>query len=87
MPYCGFILIRQNISIGIQLNLSIPTEMGYMQPFVEKENSAKLQNCAILTYVRSFLAYMTYIINILVVKVRRIIKYFAFIMEKFQRSL
>ena len=66
---------RRNISIGISLNFSIPTEMGYIQPLVENENSAKLQNCVILTYVRSFLAYMTYITNLLVVKVRRIIKF------------
>ena len=38
-------------------------EMGYIQPLVENENSAKLQNCVILTYVRSFLDYD--IINIL----------------------
>ena len=42
---CG----RRNISIGIPLNLSIPTEMGYIEPLVENENSAKLQNCVILT--------------------------------------
>ena len=54
---------RRNISIGIPLNLSIPTEMGYIQPLVENENSAKLQNCVILTYVRSFLAYTMYDIN------------------------
>ena len=47
------------MSIGIPLNLSIPTEMGYIQPLVENENSAKLQSCVILTYVRYFLAYMT----------------------------
>ena len=51
--------IRQNISIGIPLNLSIPTEMGYIQSLVENENSAKLQNCDILFYVTAFLAYMT----------------------------
>ena len=53
---------RRNISIGILLNLSIPTETRYIQPFVmfvENENSAKLQKYVILTYVRSFLAYMT----------------------------
>ena len=33
---------RRNISIGIPLNLSIPTEMGYIQPLVENKNSAKL---------------------------------------------
>ena len=33
----------------IPLNLSIPTEMGYIQPLVENKNSAKLQNCVILT--------------------------------------
>ena len=49
-------MIIRNISIGIPLNLSIPTEMGYIQPLVENENSAKLQNCVILTCVRSFLA-------------------------------
>ena len=40
---------RRNISIGIRLNLFISTEMGYIQPLVENENSAKLQNCVILT--------------------------------------
>ena len=49
---------KQNISIGIPLNLSILTEMGYIQVLVENENSTKLQNFVILTYVRSFLAYM-----------------------------
>ena len=39
------ISIRRNISIGIPLNLCIPTEMGYIQPLVENENSAKLRNC------------------------------------------
>ena len=60
-PNIQYVFIRRNISIGIPLNLSIPTEMGYIQPLVENENSAKLQNCVILTYmyVRSFLAYMT----------------------------
>ena len=33
---------RWNISIGIPLNLSISTEMGYIQPLVENKNSAKL---------------------------------------------
>ena len=33
---------RRNISIGIPLNLSIPTEMGYSQLLVENENSAIL---------------------------------------------
>ena len=33
---------RWNISISIPQNLSIPTEMGYIQPLVENENSAKL---------------------------------------------
>ena len=47
---------RRNISIGILFNLSIPTEMGYIQSVVENENSAKLQNCVILTYIRYFLA-------------------------------
>ena len=55
----GRVGYRQNISIGIPLILSIPTEMGYIQLLVENENSAKLRNCVILTYVRSFLAYMT----------------------------
>ena len=77
---------RRNISIGIPLNLSIPTEMGYIQSLVENENSAKLQNCVILTYVRFFLAYMTYTLNRLVVKVRRIIKKQLFY-GKFQRRL
>ena len=39
--------------------------MGYIQPLVENENSTKLQNCVFLTYIRSSLANMTYIINIL----------------------
>ena len=51
--------ILWHFSIGIPSNLSIPTEMGYIQPLVENENSAKLQNCVIITYVRYFLAYMT----------------------------
>ena len=60
-------------------------EIGYIQPLVENENSEKkMQNCDILTYVRSFLAYMIQIIKILVVKERRIIKYFIFSMENFK---
>ena len=44
--------IRRNISIGIPLNLSIPTEMGFTQPLVENENSAKLQNlCQIFSCI------------------------------------
>ena len=50
---------RRNISIGIPLNLSIPTEMGYIQSLVENENTEKLQNRIILIYVRFFLAYLT----------------------------
>ena len=52
-------LTRRNISIGITLNLSIPTEMGYIKPLVGNENSAKLQNGVILVHVRSLFAYMT----------------------------
>ena len=52
-------LTRRNIYKGITLNLSIPTEMGYIKPLVENENSAKLKNGVILVHVRSFLAYMT----------------------------
>ena len=73
--------------IGIPLNFSIPTEMGYIQPLVENENSAKLQNCIHLTYVISFLAYMTNITNLLVVKVRRIIKYFFFCVKFSKMSI
>ena len=79
--------LRRNISIGIPLNFSIPTEMGHIQPLVENENSTKLQNRVILTYVRSFLAYATEIVNIVVVKVRRIIKYFIFSMENSKMSI
>ena len=71
-------VIKTYISLDeIFPSVSIPTEMGYIQPLVKKKIQ---QNCVILTYVRSFLAYMTQIINILhvVVKVRRIIKYFFF---------
>ena len=78
---------RRNIFIGIPLNLSIPTEMGYIQPLVDNKNSAKLQNCVILTYVRFFFAYMTHILNILIVKVRRIIKKNIIFYGKFQRCL
>ena len=61
--------------------------MGHIQSLVENENSTKLQNRVILTYVRSFLAYVTEIVNIVVVKVRRIIKYFIFSMENSKMSI
>ena len=90
IPLCqedGIFRTRRNISIGIPLNLSIPTEMGYIQLLVESENSAKLLNCVILTYVRSFIAHMTQIINILVVKVSRIIKHFIFLWKISKMSI
>ena len=39
--------VRRNISIGIPLNLSIPTEMGYIQPLVENEIQ---QKCKIVLF-------------------------------------
>ena len=54
---------RRNISIGIPFNHSVPTEMGYIKPLVENENSSKMQTCVILTYVRSFSCIGLYDIN------------------------
>ena len=36
-------LCTRNISIGVPLDLSTPTAMGYTEPLVENENSAKQQ--------------------------------------------
>ena len=39
-----FAYIRRNISIGIPLDLSIPTEMTCIEPLVENEKSSKTPN-------------------------------------------
>ena len=35
--------VRRTISIGVLLNLSIPTDTGYIEPLVENKDSAKQQ--------------------------------------------
>ena len=40
----GYLSLRRNISIGIPLDLSIPTEMTCIEPLVENEKSSKTPN-------------------------------------------
>ena len=47
--------VRRNISIGIPLYLSIPTEMTFIEPLVENEKSSKTPKKLKLCYFISFL--------------------------------
>ena len=68
---------RRNISIGMPLDISIPTKMTSIEPLVENEkiieDSKEIKNYVVV----SFLTDRTYLKNP-DVKVRKLIKYFVF---------